>query len=360
MQKLLKSLIIVILILFPRFNTVSASENKVVTIVNPIRISPYVKDIVGNLRAQYGVVRSNELPATWLLTYDVLKENDALKIITEFDSSQEIGLFMEVGNVLAEEAGVKYDENGSWQHAKNVFLTGYEQKERMLLIDTYFREFNNVFGYYPRSVGAWWIDSYSLRYMQDRYNIQANLGLADQFSTDGYRVWGTYWQGPYYPSLEHAGIPAKGNNKVDVVTIQWAVRDPLNGYYDSYYSTQDYKLTEKVLDISYFDKLLKTYTIKGSSDINQITVGLEGDLSPAAYEDEFRGQIELIKKYQLAETVDVLTMTELADRFRKMHPDGKIVSFIDRSDLLGEDKRIFWYQNTNYRAGLVYDNYAKK
>ena len=110
-------------------------------------------------------------------------------------------------------------------------------------------------GYYPTSVGSWLTDSFSLAYMKEKYGITANLGCSDQFSTDGYKIWGQYWSTPFYQSKYHAGIPASDIFvKLDLVTIQWASRDPLNGYYSSLFSTQDYLLTRKNLDFEYFKK----------------------------------------------------------------------------------------------------------
>jgi lysyl-tRNA synthetase class 2 len=91
---------------------------------------------------------------------------------------------------LTRNVGIVYPETDSWHRANVLFLSGYELRERKVLIDKLFKEYKDKFGKYPLSVGAWWIDAYSLNYMKSKYDIKAILVCADQFSTDGYQIWG--------------------------------------------------------------------------------------------------------------------------------------------------------------------------
>ncbi|EKD96225.1 MAG: hypothetical protein ACD_24C00134G0002, partial [uncultured bacterium] len=188
--------------------TEASEVNQYITIVNPVRESHYTKNLYQNLETQYRVIRDRNLPATWLLTYDVIEKEEESHLLKSFNGNQELGIFLEVTPNFSEKAGVKYNKGGSWHSANSVFLSGYLQSDREKLIDTVFEKFKKEFGYYPASVGSWWTDSYSLSYMKNKYDITANLVCADQFSTDGYQIWGQYWSVPYYPSRFHAGIPA--------------------------------------------------------------------------------------------------------------------------------------------------------
>ncbi|MCL4416690.1 MAG: hypothetical protein M1365_08360, partial [Actinobacteria bacterium] len=254
----------------------SDNPDQFINIVNPVRISSYTKDPVSGLNSEYEEIKKRGLPATWLLTYEVISNNDLVLAIKQMDKSQELGIFMEIAPEFANQAEVVYNKTDSWHRANSVFLSGYTQEDRKKLIDTIFIKFKETFGFYPTSVGAWWIDSYSLEYMKEKYGITANLTCADQFETDGYHIWGQYWGAPYYPSKNHAGIPAQDeNSKLDLVTIQWAPRDPLNGYQSSAYSTQDYFALG--FNIDYYEKLIRIYAEKHKNSFGQITLGLEGD-----------------------------------------------------------------------------------
>jgi hypothetical protein len=353
MMKFPKITFVSLLFFLLLYEPVKAENNQFVNVINPVRISKYTEDIGENLEVQYSVVSDYGLPATWLLTYDVLVNPGVRRVVESFNDEQELGVWLEVSPGFAEAAGVAYNDTGFWHHAKSVFLSGYSQEDRKQMIDTFFSKFKEVYGYYPKSVGAWWVDSYSLSYMQEKYGIAANLGVADQFSTDGYQVWGQYWSVPFYPSLYHTGMPASDvNNKLDVVNLQWAARDPVRGYYSSLYSTQDYFTTKEKLDIKYFEELVKTYAFARGNKFGQITVGLESDLSPEAYEGEYKKQMEVVAKYVSSGEVEALTMGEFSKWYRKSFPALSPVHVVSSSDFLGEPIMVYWYQSPYYRLGV--------
>lgn len=336
-------LFLFLLIIFLSSKKVLAEgNNQFVTIVNPVRIAYYTKDVNENIKAQYKIISENGLPATWLFTYDVLSDPRAVKTIKSMDNKQEAGIFLEVTPDFSSAAKVTYNESGSWHHATSVFLSGYTQEERIRFIDTVFSKFKEELGYYPTSVGSWWTDSYSLDYMKSKYGITANLTCADQFSTDGYQIWGQYWSTPFYPGKTHAGIPAgRIEDKIGIVTLQWAARDPYLGYQSSLYSTQDY-FTKPNYDINYFKKLLDIYTKSDSSGFGQITVGLEGDFTPGAYDGAFKQQMQVVSQsgYRAA------TMKDFAEWYSKNFPGLSPARRIDYG-------KATWYQSPWYRVGII-------
>lgn len=338
---------------FPKL-VFATESNKFVTIVNPVRVSSYTKYPELSVKSEYEVIRSNNLPATWLLTYDALDNKNVLSIIKKMDKKQEFGIFLEVTKDFATNSGVLYNDTGFWQHANSVFLSGYSQEDRRKMIDTVFEKFKLNFGYYPKSVGSWWTDSYSLSYTRGKYGIIANLVCSDQYSTDGYQIWGQPWEVPYYPSRYSSNIPADVSNKLDVVNIQWAPRDPLNGYYSSLFSTQDYLVAPQKQDINYFKKLIDTYlSVDDGNGFSQIVVGLEGDLDPTGYKDEFAKQINYIR--EISDRTNIVTMTDFSNWYRQAYsnisPDYQIVS----NDLLEKNVQSFWFGNQNYRLFYTKD-----
>ena len=334
----------------------AGDDSQFITVVNPVRISRYTESSIDSLKSQYAVISKNGLPATWLLTYDIIIDDEIVSFVRNFSASQELGIFLEVTSELSKKADVEYNDTGYWHHATSVFLSGYPQEKRIKLIDTVFEEFKKRFGYYPASVGSWWTDSYSLSYIQEKYGVTSNLGVADQFSTDGYQVWGQYWSTPFYPSKHHSGIPARNLEvKLDVVNMQWAPRDPLNGYYSSLYSTQDYHLGEVGQPTEYFEKLINLYGKRGKNKFGQIVVGLEGDLESGAYGGEFENQMEVVSKLQDSGKFEISTMKDFSDWYRNTFPDLSPSHLIETDDLLGEDKKAIWYQSPAYRVGLVHD-----
>lgn len=328
-------------------------KEQFITVVNPVRISKYNKTPGESLESQYEVIGENNLPATWLLTFDALENEEIMSVVKTMDEAQEFGIFLEVTKNFAEKADVEYRDTGFWHHAGSVFLSGYTQEERKILIDRVFEKYKEIFGEYPKSVGSWWTDSFSLSYMKEKYGIVSNLGCADQFSTDNYQLWGQPWITPYYPSNFHTGVPASSEeNKLDVVNIQWAARDPLNGYYSSLYSAQDYLLAPQKQTIEYFEKLIDLYT----NYFMQITIGLESDLDPSGYKKEYAKQIELVKSKQEQGEIVAVSMKDFSNWYREKFPNLSPETLIESEDLLGSEAKAYWYQGSKYRLSYTEKN----
>lgn len=361
---------------FPRIVSAQEATNSYVTIINPQRIAEYTKNPIDSFRAEYSEIQKRNLPATWPITYDVLVNSEFVNELKAMDKNQEIGLFLEVTPKLTADSGVVFNNSDSWHRATSLFLSGYTQRDREKLIDTYFEKFKKEFGYYPKSVGAWWVDAYSLSYMQKKYKITGVLGMSDQYDLDGYSLWGTWWSVPYYPSKVNAALPAQNkDNKLNVVTFRWAPREPLNGYHTtttnhsykhnskitpSLFSLQDYKTIG--LPDSYFTNLLKAYAVKKPyNEFGHAVIGLEGDLSPVDYSTYFADRLAILQALQNTQNVEVLTMQDFADWYMKTFPGLSPAHTIEAADLLGEtSKRAFWHQTPNYRIGITYDSSTNK
>lgn len=334
--------------------TTLAAENEYITVVNPVRVAYYTKDVSASLRSQYSVVSRNGIPATWLLTYDVLNTASAIPVLKNM-RGQELGIWLEVTRESAKNVGIEFKETGSWHHADAVFLAGYTRDKRLKFIDAVFEKFKSKFGYYPTSVGSWWTDAYSLAYMKEKYKVTANLGVADQFSTDNYQVWGQYWTLPFYPSKYNPAIPSSSvENKIDIVNLQWAPRDPLNGYRNSLYSTQDYPLIGQ--DITYLEKLIYLFGKKGRNEFGHIVLGVEGDVDPENYQKEYAKQMGLVSKLVGRGEFSLRTMKSFSDWYRKTYPNVSPANVVEADDLTGNSKnKSVWYQSPKYRIGLIFN-----
>jgi hypothetical protein len=332
---------------------VIAQEQKQITIINPIRGEDfwnYPYSLLETPKKQYELINSKNIEATWMPRYDALKNTEVQSFLKSLNQKQEVGLFLEVTPTLTTDAGVTYNQSPNWHYSKSVLVIGYSPEDRIKLIDTAMNQFKQVFGYFPKSVGAWWIDAYSLQYMKDKYQIQVNMDVADQFSTDGYQVWGQYWSSPFYPSKKNALMPASSvNEKIGVITVQWAGRDPFNGYgnsvFESTYSVQanDYILHD--LGIDYFKKLVAPYP--------QVVVGLENDFDWNQFGQEYSKQVEYVVGI---ENVQIVTMEHFGRNYRQINPTISPQLTIFSDDALGSEGKVVWYQNNRYRVGLFVNN----
>ncbi len=357
-MKILKIILAFLLLIFVQ-PSLAYAQNSYASVVNPVRGNDFwdLKDqsvntaVVGEME----ILKRYSIPATWLIRYDALSVEDTISKLK--DSSDEKGLFLEITPSWTKDAGVSYHVGETWHSAGSAFLTGYETSEREKLIDTSFEKFKSVFGNYPKSVGAWWIDAYSLNYMQKKYAVASALIVADQYTTDNYQIWGQYFSTPYYPSKTNILHPAQNTDeKLPVVVVQWASRDPVNSYGngvgESTYSVQanDY-IDYHSLDTNYFSKLVSIYTNQPLDNFGQIVVGLENSYSWDKYSKEYENQIKLVNDLRIKGQLTAMTLSNFSTWYKDNFPNISPEHIIVADDPLGSYKKVVWFMNPFYRIG---------
>ena len=67
--------------------------------------------------------------------------------------------------------------------------------------------------------------------MADKYHIIASCNCKDQVGTDGYTMWGGYWNQAYYPSRKNAYMPAQTEQgQIPVPIFRMLGSDPIYQY----------------------------------------------------------------------------------------------------------------------------------
>ena len=332
MRKLIKLTLFAVIIagLFIGFNfsNVFAAENTIncsnrfVTLVNPVRGRIMWGDrSLAPIKTQYESINKYKFPATWLLQYDSLIDGELRDYTKTFDSNQEIGVFLEVTPELTLKSRVVYPHAVDWANPAAIFLSGYSQSDRRKLIDKLFLDFKDFYGYFPKSVGAWWIDSYSLNYMKEKYGINAAMIVADQKTTDRYGVWGQWWGFPYFPSKANILIPAKGEEtRADVAIIQWAQRHPDLAYGEgpvfSNYSFQANDYIRQGKSTIFFKDLINTY-LNCENPVAQVTIGLETGMESIGFNDEYQRQLSFLWSLK---NIKFLSMSKFAVEYEHLYP----------------------------------------
>ncbi len=296
-------------------------EEKYAVIVNPIRARKFWADkSLAPIENHYKAISQRQLRATWLLQDEVLADGELVEIIEAFDKGQEIGVFLEITEKTAKKARVAYEINRPWYDPGVVFLSGYSRRQRKKLIDTIWEDFRGRFGNWPKAVGAWWIDSYSLEYIKQKYGVKTVLIVADQKTTDGYGVWGQWWGVPYWPAKTNMLRPARDREDwLGITTIQWAQRDLGLAYGEgeaSLFSLQANDYTKTGQDINYFKRLAGDYW-QGSGGLKQITVGLEVGMESVGMEKEWEKQLDFL----VEEEAKAITMSEFGEIMNNAYQD---------------------------------------
>jgi len=296
-------------------------EEKYAVIVNPVRARQFWADkSLAPIENHYKAISQKQLKATWLLQDEVLADGELVELIEAFDKGQEIGIFLEITEKTAKKARVAYEINRPWYDPGVVFLSGYSRRQRKKLIDTIWEDFRGRFGNWPKAVGAWWIDSYSLEYIKQKYGVKTVLIVADQKTTDGYGVWGQWWGVPYWPAKTNMLRPARDREDwLGITTIQWAQRDLGLAYGEgeaSLFSLQANDYTKTGQDINYFKRLAGDYW-QGSGGLKQITVGLEVGMESVGMEKEWEKQLDFL----VEEEAKAITMSEFGEIMNNAYQD---------------------------------------
>lgn len=324
---------------------------KFVTIVNPVRSRDlWINPQIESLKKQLEEARNRNLAATWLLQYDTLDDVEIINILKGAGSDQELGAFLEISEKWATAARVSYKVGeGDYYRPDKVFLSGYTPGDREKLIKTYFAKFREVFGQPPKAVGAWYLDATSQTLLA-ALGVKSALTVADQYDTDAVSIWGKYFSMPYYPSKFNSLEPAiNQENRLSVVNIQWAQRDPVTGYgkgiENSRHSFQANDYINNDFDFSYFASLADIYLTQQKTDFVQITIGLEAGQEGAVFLDEFAKQLEKIEQLQRASQVEVAKMSEFASWYESKYPGISPSHFLTKDDN-------FWYMSPKFRVGF--------
>lgn len=182
-------------------DTIKKQKPRIVNIINFIRgVEPRADiDLLEPVVNQIRLLKEYNLPATFLLQYDALIQSSFVKLLkNNLDNGHEIGAWFEVVQPLVEKAGIQWKGRFPWDwHADVGYLIGYSCSERKKIIDVYMEKFKAIFNCYPRSVGSWFIDAYSLNYLAEKYNVISSCNCKDQIGTDGYTLWGGYYNQGY-------------------------------------------------------------------------------------------------------------------------------------------------------------------
>lgn len=355
-NKYFKTICIISLVLFLGFfgkSTVSgATPSRAVVLINQVRGEECCD--VGTKEVwslQVEALNRLKLPATFALRYDVLKDEEYMKIAQRAKTQgNELAVFFEITPGLAKDARVNYRGNVErWYKAQSAYLVGYEPEERKKLIDTVFIEFKKQVGDYPKSVVAWMMDTDSLTYMHDAYGVLAYEMTREQFSTDSYTLYGGVPNSPYFPSIEWLMIPAGSEqNLLPVLIVRQTVTDPLFTYGDVTSTTtsqpNDYLLGKK--DFNYFEQIIAS-VLTESRPFGLAVIGLETSMAQTPYQLEYIKQLEYIASKKNSWGVHVLPLLEYARTFQTRNQPLMLMT---RSD---KDMQAFFVTTPHYRVRLI-------
>ncbi len=322
-----------------------------------------------------------DFPATYLLEYDsLIDERFPAYLKANINDKSEIGGWFEIVKQLCDKAGIEWRgrEGYNWDwHCYCGFSVGYTQDERKRLVDTYMKDFYDIFGYYPKSVGSWLIDAFSLKYMEDKYGVVASCNCRDQWGTDGYTLWGGYYGQGYYPSRYNVLCPAQTKeNQINIPVFRMLGIDYMHQY-DFNLSFEDGTYNNKgaqhamTLEPVYCrggyggghtgwtDWYLEENFPETTLSFNYVHVGQENSFLWSDQEKGTLYQFNKLKALEAEGKMEMLTLSETGEWYKATYPLTPASSVKADSDWReGFDCKTMWYNCRNYRSNL-YSNYGR-
>jgi len=347
------------------------SKPRIVNIINFIRlceprIERFTEEILfETVVEQVKMMKQYKLGGTFLLQYDALLDSNYQQLLKGLPAdSFEIGAWWEIPQPLVENSGMKWRGRYPWDwHADVGFATGYTPAEREKLVDTYMAHFKEIFGYYPKSVGSWFIDAHTLNYLSEKYGIIASCNCKDQIGTDGYTMWGGYWNQAYYPSKKNAYMPAQNpDNQIPVPIFRMLGSDPIHQYDNGLGgSVQRVVSLEPVYtggggDSTWVNWYFNAFLNGAAMDFAYVQAGQENSFTWDRMKKGFEIQLPLLAKLSEQGKVRVETLAESGTWFKEKYevtPPTSVTVLADHSE---KNLKTVWFNSRFYRANLLWEN----
>lgn len=339
---------------------------RIVNIINFIRgVEPREPiDLVEPVRQQLRLAHAYKLPTTFLIQYDALLMpafTDLLK--TELGPEDEIGAWLEVVQPQVEAAGLKWRGRFPWDWHTNVgFTIGYPPEVRRKLMDVYMERFQAVFGRLPRSVGCWVLDAPTLNYLAEQYAIGAACICKDQMGTDGYSLWGGYWNQAYYPSRRNAFMPAQTTaEQLRVPVFRMLGSDPIYQYDNGLGQAHQGVIS---LEPVYRDAGGNPAWVRWFFDVNfgapclafaYAQAGQENSFGWPAMSEGLQDQYQLLAELSRQGRVRVETLAASGKWFRETFDTTPATAIVALKDWRNEGRRSVWYESRRYRLNVLWE-----
>lgn len=312
-----------------------------------------------NTKLELEMITGYDVDHTFLLEYDAVCNQKYQQLFREKATERtEIGLWLEIVEPLTTACGMPYrSEMGKkWDyHIIPGFTMGYTPREREMLADEAMRKFKEVFGYYPKTVACWMIDTHTINYLTDHYDISTLAICRDQVNFDAYTLIGGYFNQAYYPSRSNMFTPAQSEAyRVNVPLFRLLGPCPTHNYERKKYitpGTPECCTLEPVWCARECgDGLIKVFYDNESLGFAYAQFGQENTMPVPMFTDNMRYQIETL---MAREDVQILKMSDTGELFKKTFPaKTPATSVVATENWNTEDTQSVYYDSEKYVANL--------
>jgi len=348
---------------------------KIVNYMNFVRFyEPRTEDQQGSVAKMYNctkreieIAKEYNIDSTFLLQYDALIDENYIDLFkSNVDEHMEIGLWFEVVRPLTDKVGLKWRGNPQWGWDWKIvpgFLMAYSTDERELLVDEAMNRFKEIYGYYPKTVASWLIDTHSVNYLSQKYNVSMVAICRDQVCTDAYTLVGGYFNQAYYPSKNNMFTPAKSDDmRIKTPVFRLLGPDPVHNYDSKKYILKNTESVGSCFTLEpvhhtgsepeIVDWFFKTYFKNENLGFSYAQIGQENSffIERGDFTDKLCMQIEKLLSY---DDVNFMTMSATGDWFKKTYTKTPATCVVATDDWdSGKREQSVYYNCQNYTANV--------
>ena len=301
---------------------------------------------------------------TFLLQYDAFSSEIYQKLFKENATEKtEIGIWYEIVEPLTTACGLPYRSDNGWKwdwHIIPGFSMAYTPREREMLADEAMRKFKKVFGYYPKTFASWLIDTHTINYLAENYDISTFAICKDQVSTDAYTLIGGYFNQGYYPSKNNIFTPAQTDEmRVNVPVFRLLGPCPIHNYEGNKYVSKEVSkngavYTLEVPNAIYTPELLdarfKPFLENEDIGFSYVQLGQENSFGPNSLH-VLEQQFEKLKEY---DDIKIMKMGDTGQTFKNYYPNKTpATSLVALENWDKEDIQSAYYDCENYSSNIM-------
>lgn len=365
----MRNTVLVIFFFLGSLQAVRPQAPRIVNVINFVRqTEPRYEDVTDEVLFNTTVEEMNLLKrygmkGTFLLQYDALVNPLYQQLFKDCsEEGIEVGAWWEITQPHVEACGMEWRGRYSWDwHADVGFSTGYTPQEREKLADVYMAEFRRVFGTYPKSIGSWFIDAHTLRYLYEKYHIEASCMCKDQIGTDGYTLWGGYWNQAYYPSRNNAFMPAQTKAmQIDVPVFRMLGSDPIYQYdcglgtFNQPVVSMEPVYKESGGSREWVEWFMQTMADKPCLAFAYTQAGQENSFTWKEIKEGLCMQAALLDSLQDVGKIRIETLAESGRWFRKNFHQTPATAVVALDDYRPGNRKTVWYDSRFYRANILW------
>lgn len=325
-------------------------------------------DMVLPFRRQMEISDKYEIPRTIVFSWDTLENPTLMGIAREHASFKTTyGVWYELYEPMVKAIGREWSpkdpEHKGWEwdwHIDPGLPMAYSQSDREKLADLMMEKFKGVFGYYPKVVAAWMLDSYSVDYLQRKYAVEAFLHCREQDCIDSYGLRGGYFCGAYYPSKKNIlSAAVEMENAIPAPTFRMYTTCPIYTYGRMYeeFARVGWCGTLEPVWITGYSPICANWFLdmffeqKGLLNFSHIITGQENNWGWSAESNGVENVCREISRRWRQGEFELETLDETARKFKARFPKGNVPQTqICLEDWTGLGRQSVWY---NCRFGRV-------